>query len=40
MIRQHSQAIRVPEKPVTPFGRQLQEALERAQAQHSQAKVE
>jgi hypothetical protein len=32
VIRQHSQGLRVPEKPVTPFGQQLREALEKAQA--------
>lgn len=28
MIRRHSQAIRPPERPVTPFGEKLKAALE------------
>ncbi len=33
MIRQTSQRIRPPERPVTPFGEKLRAALERAQAE-------
>jgi hypothetical protein len=40
MIVRTSQNLRPPERKPTPFGRQLQEALERAQAQRSQDRRE
>jgi len=36
VIRSHSQGIRVPEKPITPFGEKLKEALERKQRERAE----
>jgi hypothetical protein len=37
MIRQTSQNLRPPEKPISPFGQQLKEAFERAGSKRERA---